>query len=355
MIRPPALSRDARDTLFLLGVIGWTLAPQLAQVPTWCALYALAALAWRARLARLGAPLPGRAWMIAAVALAAAGTVWSHQSLVGKEAGLTLLVVLTALKTLELRARRDAVVVFFLGFVLVLAAFLRSQSLGTALAMALSVLGLLTALALAHMPGGRPSLRSAAGLTLRSALVGTPLVLLLFLFFPRLPPLWGVPAAPVGQTGLSDELQLGQVAELASDERLAMRLRFADGETPPPEQRYFRGPVLSRLDGPRWRAEPAGLDLPGGAEPPAQPGSAAPPRRYTAWIEPGATRNLPLPEFTQRPPTVDGLDEPPLPHRDGQWLARQPWAARLQVQGEARLLDALPAALAGAPTATETA
>lgn len=355
MIRRHALSRDARDTLFLLGVIGWTLAPQLVQVPTWCALYALAALAWRARLARLGAPLPGRAWMIAAVALAAAGTVWSHQSLVGKEAGLTLLVVLTALKTLELRARRDAVVVFFLGFVLVLAAFLRSQSLGTALAMALSVLGLLTALALAHMPGGRPSLRSAAGLTLRSALVGTPLVLLLFLFFPRLPPLWGVPAAPVGQTGLSDELQLGQVAELASDERLAMRLRFADGETPPPEQRYFRGPVLSRLDGPRWRAEPAGLDLPGGAEPPAQPGSAAPPRRYTAWIEPGATRNLPLPEFTQRPPTVDGLDEPPLPHRDGQWLARQPWAARLQVQGEARLLDALPAALAGAPTATETA
>lgn len=349
------LSRDARDTLFLLGVIGWTLAPQLPQVPTWCALYALAALAWRARLALVGAPLPGRAWMLAAVALAAVGTVWSHQSLIGKEAGLTLLVVLAALKTLELRARRDAVVVFFLGFVLVLAAFLRSQSLATALAMALSVLGLLTALALAHMPSGRPSLRSAAGLTLRNALIGTPLVLLLFVFFPRLPPLWGVPAAPVGQTGLSDELQLGQVAELASDERLAMRLRFADGALPPPEQRYFRGPVLSRMDGLRWRAELTGANQSLGAEFPVGPDTAQPPRRYTAWIEPGSTRNLPLPEFTQRPPAVEGLDEPPQPRRDGQWLARQPWTTRLQVQGEARLLDALPATLAGAPTPAETA
>ena len=38
-------------------------------------------------------------------------------------------VVLMALKTLELRARRDAFVVFFLGFFLVLTHFLYSQSL----------------------------------------------------------------------------------------------------------------------------------------------------------------------------------------------------------------------------------
>ena len=37
-----------------------------------------------------------------------------------------------ALKTLELRARRDALVVFFLGFFLVLTHFLYSQSLATA-------------------------------------------------------------------------------------------------------------------------------------------------------------------------------------------------------------------------------
>ena len=70
-----------------------------------------------------------------------------------------MLVVLMVLKTLELRARRDALVVFFLGFFLVLTHFLYSQSMPVAAAMLVSVWGLLTALVLAHMPVGQPSLR----------------------------------------------------------------------------------------------------------------------------------------------------------------------------------------------------
>ena len=80
-----------------------------------------------------------------------------------------MLVVLMALKTLELRARRDALVVFFLGFFLVLTHFLYSQSLAVAVAMLVSVWGLLTALVLAHMPVGKPSLRQAGGLAARTA------------------------------------------------------------------------------------------------------------------------------------------------------------------------------------------
>ena len=89
-------------------------------------------LAWRARLALGNAALPGR-WLLAhGVLVAAALTLWSFRTLLGKEAGVTLLVVLMALKTLELRARRDAMVVFFLGFFLVLTHFLYSQSLPVA-------------------------------------------------------------------------------------------------------------------------------------------------------------------------------------------------------------------------------
>ena len=58
---------------------------------------------------------------------------------------MTLAVALMALKTLELRARRDAFVVFFLGFFIILTHFLYSQSLLVALAMLVSVWGLLTA------------------------------------------------------------------------------------------------------------------------------------------------------------------------------------------------------------------
>jgi transglutaminase-like putative cysteine protease len=335
------LSRESRDTLFLLGVIAWTLLPQASHVPGWCAAYAMAALGWRAWLALHGGALPGRRWLLLALALAAAGTAWSHQSLIGKDAGITLLVVLAALKTLELRARRDAVVVFFLGFVLVLANFLHSQSLAVALAMGVSVLGLLAALALAHMPGGRPSLRSALALTLRSALLGTPIVLVLFLFFPRLPPLWGMPGAGAARTGLSEELQLGQVAELAADERLAMRIRFLDGPAPPAEQRYFRGPVLRLYDGQRWRADEGGLGPPAaGPVPPGAPMQLQLDQAvaYEATIEPLDIASLPLLEFSiGEPPQIDGLALPLALRDDLHWQPRRPITERIRLRALAFL------------------
>ena len=129
------LPRDARDTLFLLGVIGWTVLPHVAHLPVWCTLLTLVVLLWRARLALSNAALPNR-WVLVGVLLVAAGlTFWSFRTLLGKEPGVTMAVVLMALKTLELRARRDAFVVFFLGFFLVLTHFLYSQSIVVAAAM----------------------------------------------------------------------------------------------------------------------------------------------------------------------------------------------------------------------------
>ena len=158
------LPRDARDALFLLAVIGWTLLPHLAHLPWWCSLLAGIVLAWRAALALQGAALPGRWWLIGVLAVACGLTVVSHGTLLGKDAGVTLLVVLMVLKTLELRARRDALVVFFLGFFIVLTNFLYSQSIAVALSMIVSVWGLLPAVVRAHLPVGLPRLRKAGGL-----------------------------------------------------------------------------------------------------------------------------------------------------------------------------------------------
>ncbi|AKJ28401.1 transglutaminase TgpA family protein [Caldimonas brevitalea] len=244
--------RETRDTLFLLAVIAWVVGPHVAHLPVWCSALAGVVLLWRAWLALAGRPLPSR-WMLALLLLASLGATWlSHRSLVGKEAGVTMVVVLMALKTLELRARRDAFVVFFLGFFLVLTHFLYSQSLLLAVAMVVAVWGLLTSLVLAHMPVGHPSLRNAGGLAARMCLFGAPVMVALFLLFPRFGPLWGVPSDASGsRTGLSDVMAMGTVAELALDDTVAMRLRF-NGQEPPPEAMYFRGPVLSQFNGREW-------------------------------------------------------------------------------------------------------
>ena len=127
--------RDARDTLFLLFVIVWVIAPQVGNLPGWATLMASGLILWRGWLAWKGLPLPSRWTLLVFVAAAVAGTLFTHRTILGRDAGVTLIVMLLALKMLELRARRDAMVVFFLGFFTMLSNFFYSQSLVTAAAM----------------------------------------------------------------------------------------------------------------------------------------------------------------------------------------------------------------------------
>ncbi len=347
--RPP--SREARDTLFMVALIGWTIAPHLLHLPLWVAGLTGVVLAWRGWLAWRQAPLPGRGAVLALLGLASILTFSAERSLVSKDAGVTLLVVLMALKTLELRARRDALVVFFLGFFLVLTTFLYSQTVLTALGTGVSVWGWLTALTLAHIPAGRPTIRQAAGLAGRAALIGTPVMVALFVLFPRIGPLW--PSAnSANRTGLSDHLQLGSVADLASDDSIAMRVKF-DGRAPDPSRLYFRGPVLIDTDGHDWRAQSVFDGRSRRAIAPHGRGIVEGSRTvgYTLALEPTELTWLPMLELT--PPSdaaadsahgvqvLDGADVRPMVDLDLQWRTRRPISQRVRVHAVAGLDDRL--------------
>ncbi len=324
------LPRESRDTLFLLGVIGWTVLPHLLRLPLWCALLTGAVLAWRGRLALTHAALPSR-WVLLSVLLLAVGlTFWSYRSLLGKEPGVTLAVALMALKTLELRARRDAFVVFFLGFFLILTHFLYSQSLGVAVAMLLAVWGLLTALVLAHMPAGRPSLRQAAGLAGKTALLGAPVMALLFVLFPRIGPLWGVPQDGLASTGLSNLMRMGSMAEVALDDSVAMRIRFTSA-VPAAASAYFRGPVLGAFDGRDWK--PLRSSFPGAVTPRMHPSVKGEPTRYEVTLEPMRISVLPMLEATLDAPKIDGYRL--LQREDLQWESDRPLVERVRFEAQA--------------------
>jgi transglutaminase-like putative cysteine protease len=324
------LPREARDTLFMLFVIGWTVLPHIGHLPAWCSLLTLVVLLWRAQLATTNAALPGR-WVLMAVLLVAAGlTLWSYRTLLGKEPGVTMVVVLMALKTLELRARRDAFVVFFLGFFIVLTHFLYSQSLLVALAMLVSVWGLLTSLVLVHMPVGQPSLRQASALAARTALWGAPIMALMFALFPRVGPLWGVPKDGLAKTGLSTTMRMGSVAEMAQDDSIALRIRF-DDTVPPPQAMYFRGPVLTTFDGAEWRV--ANFDSIARLRAPINLSVRGEPVRYEMTLEPSRLTSLPLLEATGTAPVIDGYRTVELP--DLQWLVDKPLVERLRFRADA--------------------
>ncbi len=326
------LPREARDTLFLLGVIAWTVLPHFGHLPAWAIALTAVVLLWRGRLALGNAALPGRWVLIAVLVLAVGLTLGSYRTLLGKEPGVTLAVSLMALKTLELRAKRDAFVVFFLGFFIILTHFLYSQSLPVAVAMLVSVWGLLTAVVLAHMPVGHPSLKQAGGLAARTALLGAPVMALMFLLFPRMGPLWGVPQDGISKTGLSNVMTMGSMTEVASDDSIAMRLRF-DGAVPSPSAMYFRGPVLTHFDGNAWT--PSGLPFAPAGIPsrPATLKSSGDVVSYEATLEPLRLAAIPLLEATTEIEPVDSYRI--VAREDLQWVASRPVLERLRLRATA--------------------
>lgn len=331
--RLQSLPRDARDTLFLLLVIGWVIMPHGANLPPWCSALAVTVLLWRGWLALGSRPLPASRWVLATLVVAVGATLFTHRTLLGRDAGVTLIVVLLALKTLELRARRDTFVVFFLGFFTMLTNFFFSQSLPIAAAMLVGLLGLLTAVVLAHMPVGKPPLLAAARTAGWMTLLGAPVMAILFVLFPRLGPLWGTPTdAMAGRSGLSSSMEVGNMARLALDESVALRVKY-EGAPPPQSEMYYRGPVLSAFDGREWRALQSRYGtrfLPGAV---AQLRVAGTPRPYEVTLEPSNRTWLLTLDGTARPPTAPGLQS--FMTGELSWMASQPVNDLLRYKAEA--------------------
>ncbi|CAN7491669.1 transglutaminaseTgpA domain-containing protein [Variovorax paradoxus] len=325
-----ALPRDARDTLFLLAVIALIVLPQAANLPWWCTAITAMVLVWRSTLAVEARPLPGKWARVGLLVLALAATFATHRTLLGRDAGVTLIVILLALKTLELRARRDAFVIFFLGFFAMLTNFFYSQSLMTAVAMLLALLGLLTALVNAHMPVGKPPLMQAARTASWMALAGAPIMLALFLLFPRFAPLWGTPAdAMAGRTSLSNTMRVGTIAELALDDSIAARIKFDDSRAPPQSQLYFRGPVLAQFDGREWSALPSWAR---GAPPSGNLRTSGPPVRYEVTLEPNHRPWLLTLDAAPTAPQAPGYEVTGTP--DLQWVANRPISDLVRYRAE---------------------
>jgi transglutaminase-like putative cysteine protease len=155
---------------------------------------------------------------------------------------------------MEMRARRDLFVVIFLSLFLLLAAFLHSQSMATAALVLVALAGLLAAMLTMQYQRREAPIRQrlvTVGLLLLQAL---PVAAVLFLLFPRpANTLWGMQTdSRQAQTGLSDSMTPGVIAELGQSTAIAFRVRF-DGEPPPTAQLYWRGPVFGAFDGTTWR------------------------------------------------------------------------------------------------------
>lgn len=285
--------------LHLLAVLTAVMLPTLAHLPLWTCLALATALLWSAAASQRRWALPP-AWLRGALTAAAlAGVYASYGRINGLNAGVALLASMVALKLTELRSRRDVRVLIGLMYFILVTSFLFSQDLWLAVYLLLCAWLITATLIETSTPARLPlrrSLRLSAVLTAQAL----PLMVVLFVLFPRIPgPLWGLPAdSGAARSGLADSMAPGDIQRLILSDAVAFRVRF-DGRAPPRPLRYWRGPVFSFFDGRSWR--PGVAEKIDAAPAIRQHGT---PVTYQITLEPSRTRwlfALDLPDPTALP------------------------------------------------------
>lgn len=233
----------------LLSII-MVIAPHADHLPLWVSAACVALLVWRAYLAYCANPLPKR-WLLTAITMAMLGVIFiSYRNIFGREVGVALLILFTSLKFMELHSRRDAAVLLYLACFIIITNFLYSQSILTALYMLATLMIIITTWVHLHAHTIAFKVRLSIASTL--LLQAIPLMLLLFVLFPRVPgPLWGLPQDAFATSGLDDKMMPGSLSRLIMSEDVAFRVSFT-GKPPRRDQMYWRGPVLWHFDGRTW-------------------------------------------------------------------------------------------------------
>lgn len=170
----------------------------------------------------------------------------------GVDQAVSFLFLFTTTKVWEIFNKRDAYVLINLSFFVVAAAFLIRQSFVVVLIGLFCLAMLLMAFIIISDENnvtGSGRLRALFMLTLPAV----PLLVVLFLFFPRIPPLWSLPmAGETAKTGMSDSMSPGDFSKLSQSTELAFRVEF-EGTPPDRQNMYWRGLVFSDFDGTTWQ------------------------------------------------------------------------------------------------------
>lgn len=243
-------ARAVFNSLLVAGAVA--VAPHTLELPAWTIAVFAAALLWRYGIENFQWYRPQRAIRLLLMTLVVLAILRQFGTLLGRDAGIALVITMLGLKFLELKTQRDFIVCLFLFYLIVLGSFLYSQSLWLGV-WALLTVTLITA-ALIHLiqPTNidmKPRLRLSA-IMLAKAL---PLMIVVYLLFPRVSgTLWGLPAdAFSGITGMPDAIQPGSIRNLSQSSEIAFRVSF-EGAPPPARELYWRGLVLTETDGRSW-------------------------------------------------------------------------------------------------------
>src|SRR6266404_4326666 len=248
-----------RPLLWLAAALLFTLPALLGTLASWVPFLFLLALAMKFWMEPRGYRLRSIVLKLTLAAVTVEAIFLSYGTLKGVEPAVSLLAVLVSLKILEAHTAREFQVMVMMAWVLCLCGFLLSQDLAIAFCLFVAFALLIAALVQFHRPataGSPGAFWLPLATTLKLLAQAAPVVVLLFLLFPRINTgfQFRIGDLHAAMTGFSDRLSPGGIETLANSSDIAFRAEFPDHRTGPAGPMYWRGLVMWHCEGLEWRA-----------------------------------------------------------------------------------------------------
>ena len=244
------IPRSALIWMFLALLL--VVLPLFKYLPVWVFVSYCICILWRYQMFMGKWPRPPARYKMFIVLLGFALIYFSFRSFVGLEAASSMLLAGISFKLLEATTKRDFLLLCYLSLLVVGLNFLYSQTIFYTLYMLLTLPFILTFLLSLHLPLQSGFYLGLMKKPLVMTLQAMPLMVVLFIVFPRFQPFWQITLPnQQAKVGVSESLSPGDISDLTRDESLAFRVDF-EGEVPAKSELYWRGVVLSKFDGRAW-------------------------------------------------------------------------------------------------------
>ncbi len=249
---------DQHTRLFLLTGIHLSALPLYGDMPAAILLLLAGLSLWQFFIIKQDQRNPGKLMQMLIILIAFVTTFHSYGHIFGQQPGIALVTLMTVLKLFETKNLRDCYIMIYSAFFIIASNFFHSQSIWLIFYVFFVVVFLVAILiALSDKLKSLP-LKNRLAMASRFVFYASPLMLILFVLFPRIPgPLWGMPNdAFASKTGLSEQMSPGSINRMISSPAIAFRVKFKN-KIPPHRERYWRGAVLSLYDGKTWHRSDA--------------------------------------------------------------------------------------------------
>ena len=228
------------------------LLPHLFRLPVWVSSVCVVCALWRLFLYTGRGFYPSGVLKTLLVFISIGAILYEYGNLLSLEPIVALLITTFALKLIEMKSRRDVLVVIYLAYFVAATHFLFEQGIVDGVYLLIAVVVITSALVALHETQERVKPMRSLLASAKLVAQAIPLTIIMFVVFPRIGPLWSVPGTDTkARTGPSDTMGPGDISDLANSTDLAFRVSF-EGKTPSTEKLYWRGLVFSYFDGRRW-------------------------------------------------------------------------------------------------------